>query len=76
MFKKIQKFLRPVILAVKKGLMVSLLVLTYIFVFGPTAAFLKLFRRDLLPKACEGRQTHWIEASGYELDEGDVLRQA
>ncbi|MFH0985848.1 MAG: hypothetical protein V1882_10005 [Candidatus Omnitrophota bacterium] len=76
MFKKIQKFMRPVIRAVKKGLMVSLLVLAYIFVFGPTAVFLKLFRRDLLPRPCAEGQARWLDAAGYEPDEDDLLRQA
>ena len=63
-------------MAVQKTLMAVFLVILYGVGFGLTALFLRLFKPHLVRRKFRVDHACWCEASGYEAEADDLLRQA
>ncbi len=76
MLRRVQGVARIVFGAVQKVLGTALLVVLYVFIFGMTALFMRLFKRAWLPKACRRENACWHESSDHEVEGEGVLRQS
>ncbi|MEI8011968.1 MAG: hypothetical protein WCI27_05740 [Candidatus Omnitrophota bacterium] len=76
MMKHIREILQLVRLAVQKTLMMAFLVVLYLVGFGLTTLFVRLFKPGFLLRGFKMDEACWREASGYNVDQDDSLRQS
>lgn len=76
MLNQLQGVVHVIRMVVQRSLTTLLLILLYIIGFGLTSLFLRIFKPGFLSKKFKADHVSWCEASGYEIDHDDNLRQA
>lgn len=76
MLKRIQQIVHVVQRVVQKGLMAMFLFVLYFIGFGLTSLFLRIFKPGVLSKKFVPDNVCWQEATGYEVDQDDNVRQS
>lgn len=75
-FQRIKRGTWAIIVPIQKVLVTILLLLTYVVGLCATRLVVMVFRRDLLGRGDVAAKTLWKDATGYDPDRNESVRQS